>query len=175
MAPARTARRLTPAKVSAAALATLGLLGLGVVAAVVAVVVLALQLQDSSSDSQRREEVLQAARQQGINLTTLDHRSVDRDLERVLAGATGTFKKEFAAGAKDLTDLVVENKAVSTGEVLEAGLVTADSDSARVLVVVDSTVSNAATGEEQVRHYRMQLDLARRGQRWLTSDLTFVG
>ena len=170
MAVVRTARGLTRAQ-----LLLLGLLGLGVVGAVVAVVVLSLRLQDANDASQQREEILQAARQQGINLTTLDHRSVDEDVERVLASATGTFKEEFAAGTKDLTDLVVENEAVSTGEVLEAGIVTADSDSARVLVVVDSTVSNSATGEEQVRHYRMQLDLALSGSRWLTSDLEFVG
>lgn len=170
MAVVRTARGLTRAQ-----LLLLGLLGLGVVGAVVAVVVLSLRLHDANDTSTQREEILQAARQQGINLTTLDHRSVDEDIERVLASATGTFKEEFAAGTKDLTDLVVENEAVSTGEVLEAGIVTADSDSARVLVVVDSTVSNSATGEEQVRHYRMQLDLALSGTRWLTSDLEFVG
>jgi len=170
VAVVRTARGLTRAQ-----LLLLGLLGLGVVGAVVAVVVLSLRLHDANDTSTQREEILQAARQQGINLTTLDHRSVDEDIERVLASATGTFKEEFAAGTKDLTDLVVENEAVSTGEVLEAGIVTADSDSARVLVVVDSTVSNSATGEEQVRHYRMQLDLALSGTRWLTSDLEFVG
>jgi Mce-associated membrane protein len=63
---------------------------------------------------------------------------------------------------------------VSVGDVLEAGIVTSDSDSARVLVVVDSKVTNTATTGSQVRHYRMQLDLTRRGDRWLTSDLSFV-
>ena len=172
VAVARIARGLTRTTITRAAL---GLLGLGLAVAVAVVVVLALQLQDASDESQRREEILQTARQQGINLTTLDHRTVDEDLGRVLDSATGTFKEEFEAGTKDLTDLVVENEAVSTGEVLEAGIVTADGDSARVLVVVDSTVSNTATGEEQVRHYRMQLDLTRSGARWLTSGLEFVG
>ena len=152
----------------------LTVLGLAAVAAVVAAVLLAMKLQDAPDEEARRQEILQAARQQGVNITTLDHRSVDRDLQRVLALATGDFRKEFVAGTKDLTDLVVQNKAVSTGEVLEAGIVAADSDSARVLVVADSTVSNSATEEQQVRHYRMQLDLVRQGDRWLTSSLTFV-
>jgi Mce-associated membrane protein len=154
----------------------LGLLAVGVAAVLAVVVVLAMQLQDSRAEDQRREAILQAARQQGVNITTLDHRSVDKDLKRVLDLSTGTFRKEFQAGTKDLTDLVVKNKAVSTGEVLSAGIVTADSDSARVLVVADSTVSNSAnSAQKQVRHYRMQLDLVRRGDRWLTSTLTFVG
>ena len=58
---------------------------------------------------------------------------------------------------------------------LEAGLVSLDDDSARVLVVADSTVTNAAGSDPQRRHYRLQLDLARHGQRWLVSDLQFVG
>ena len=152
----------------------LTVLGLAAAAAVVAAVLLAMKLQDAPDEEARRQEILQAARQQGVNITTLDHRSVDRDLQRVLALATGDFRKEFEAGTKELTDLVVQNEAVSTGEVLEVGIVTADSDSARVLVVADSTVSNSATEEQQVRHYRMQLDLVRRGDRWLTSSLSFV-
>ena len=154
----------------------LGLFALGVAAVLAVAVVLATQLQDARAEDQRREAILQAARQQGVNITTLDHRSVDKDLKRVLDLSTGTFRTEFQAGTKDLTDLVVKNKAVSTGEVLAAGIVTADSDSARVLVVADSTVSNSAnSAQKQVRHYRMQLDLVRRGDRWLTSTLTFVG
>jgi Mce-associated membrane protein len=157
----------------------LALLGLGVVAVLAVVIVFAMQLRDTRAEDQRREDILQSARQQGVNITTLDYRSVDKDLSRVLAQSTGTFRKEFEAGTKDLTDLVVKNKAVSTGEVLAAGIVTADSDSARVLVVADATVANSATGSAtaapQVRHYRMQLDMVRSGNRWLTSTLTFVG
>ncbi len=152
----------------------LGLLALAAVVAVVAAVFLANRLGDVADEEARRQEILQTARQQGVNITTLDYQTVDQDLQRVLELSTGTFRKEFRAGTKDLTDLVVKNKAVSTGEVLEAGIVTADSDSARVLVVADSTVSNGASAQPQVRHYRMQLDMVRRGDRWLTSTLTFV-
>ena len=170
VAVAGTARRVTRPQTL-----LLGLLGLGVAAVLAVVVVLGMRLQDAHAADQRREEILQAARQQGVNITTLDHQSVDKDLARVLALSTGTFRTEFQAGTKDLIDLVVKNKAVSTGEVLSAGIVTDDSDSARVLVVADATVSNSASAEQQVRHYRMQLDLVRRGDRWLTSTLTFVG
>lgn len=151
------------------------LLALVATAAVVSVFLLANRLSDVRDEEARRQEILQTARQQGVNITTLDHRTVDRDLKRVLDLSTGTFRKEFRAGTKNLTDLVVKNKATSTGEVLEAGIVTADSDSARVLVVADATVGNSASAQPQVRHYRMQLDMVRRGNRWLTSTLTFVG
>jgi Mce-associated membrane protein len=59
--------------------------------------------------------------------------------------------------------------------VREAGLGRHDPDSARVLVVADSTVTTAAGPSPQKRHYRLQLDLVRDGDRWLVSDLQFVG
>ena len=58
---------------------------------------------------------------------------------------------------------------------LSVGVVSADADSARTIVVADSDVQNVATREPQPRHYRLQLDLARQGDRWLLTDLQFVG
>ncbi len=153
-------------------------LALLVVVAVAAAVLAAASLSRvaaAAERSDRRAAVLDSARQQAVNFTTLDYRHLDRDLGRVLRGATGDFRRQFRAGTKDLSALVTQNKAVSRGQVLDAGLVSSDADSARVLVVADSTVTNAADPKPQKRHYRMQLDLVRHGDRWLVSDLQFVG
>ena len=152
-----------------------GALGLAAVAALVLVAMTVPRLSAAAERDQRRTEVLEAARQQAVNFTTLDYQHLDRDLGRVLSGATGDFRKQFEAGTTDLSGLVTENQAVSEGQVLEAGIVSDDEDSARVLVVADSTVTNAASGDPQRRHYRLQLDLVHRGDRWLVSDLQFVG
>jgi Mce-associated membrane protein len=158
----------------------LGVLALVAVAALVATGVLAPKISAASARDDRRTEVLQAARQQAVNFTTLDYRHLDRDLGRVVAGSTGEFRKQFRSGTKDLTRLVTDNKAVSTGEVLSAGLVSSDADSARVLVVADSTVVNTGSPKGEKRHYRIQMDLVRHAgsagrSGWLVSDLTFVG
>jgi Mce-associated membrane protein len=145
------------------------------VAAVVLAATTTSRLAASTDRDQRRTAVLGAARQQAVNFTTLDYQHLDRDLRRVLRGSTGDFRSQFRSGTKDLSALVTENKATSQGEVLEAGIVSDDTDSARVLVVADSTVTNSADPKPQKRHYRMQLDLVREGSRWLVSDLQFVG
>jgi Mce-associated membrane protein len=141
-----------------------------------ALVVLALQLRLASADrveERRRDAILQAARQEAVNLTTIDAAHLDRDVQRILDGATGEFKEQFAAGSSELTKLLTTNKSRSTGEVLEAGIVTADDDSAQVLVVVDSMIINAEEPKGRLSHYRMQLDLVRQGSRWLTARLEF--
>jgi Mce-associated membrane protein len=156
---------------------TLALAGLLLAALLCALaIVLTLpRLSDASEAESRRTDVLQAARQQAVNFTTLDYRRLDRDLGRVLGGATGQFRAQFRAGTTDLKELVTANKAVSDGEVLEAGIVTDDADSARVLVFADSTVTNSGDPKPQKRHYRMQMDLVLKDGRWLVSDLQFVG
>jgi Mce-associated membrane protein len=153
----------------------LAALALAAVACLVLAAMTVPRLTAADDREQRRTEVLRAARQHAVNFTTLDYRRLDRDLGRVLDGATGEFRKQFEAGTKDLSELVTANQAVSEGEVLEAGIVTDDEDSARVLVVADSTVNNTGSEEPQRRHYRLQLDLVRDGDRWLVSDLQFVG
>lgn len=150
-------------------------LALAAVACLVLVALTLPRLSDAADRDARRTAILAAARQHAVNFTTLDYRRLDRDLERVLDGATGQFRAQFKAGTADLSTLVTENQAVSQGEVLEAGLVSDDADSARVLVVADSTVTNTADPGPQKRYYRLQLDLVLRGDRWLVSDLQFVG
>lgn len=173
MAAAGAAEPLTPSvphrliayvALGAAALGCLVLIGL----------LLARQGQASDRD-QLREQILAAARQRAVNFVTLDYRNLDRDLGRVRAGATGKFREEFTAGTANLRQIVTQNKAVAKGEVLEAGIVSSDADSARVLVVADSAVTNTASTKPETRHYRLQLDLVLRKGQWLVSDLEFVG
>ncbi|MGX1560723.1 hypothetical protein [Streptomyces sp. NPDC055506] len=136
---------------------------------------LALGLYEQREADQRHQGILAAARQSALNFTSLDYRHYDRDSENVLAGATGDFKKQFTAQTDQLTKLVAQNKSVSEGQVLEAGIVRSDEDSARVLVVADSKVTNTAAPEGEARTYRLQLDLVHKDGRWLTSDVEFVG
>ncbi|MET9434099.1 hypothetical protein [Streptomyces sp. NPDC006551] len=151
--------------------------GLAVVAAVLTATSLWLghELYERHETERRHQDILAAARQSALNFTSLDYRHYDRDSENVLNGATGEFKKQFAAQTAELTKLVAANKSVSEGQVLDAGIARADARSARVLVVTDSKVSNVSAPEGTARNYRLQLDLVFEGGRWLTSNVEFVG
>lgn len=132
-------------------------------------------VHDRHGTEQRRQDLLAAARQSALNFTSLDYRHYDRDSADVLKDATGDFKKQFTAQTAQLTKLVAENRSVSEGQVLDAGIVRSDAHSGRVLVVADSRVTNTAVPQGEARTYRLQLDLVYRGGRWLTSDVEFVG
>ncbi|MFG2289438.1 hypothetical protein ACGFOU_25630 [Streptomyces sp. NPDC048595] len=136
---------------------------------------LGAQVYEQRAVEQRYQDILAAARQSALNFTSIDYRHYERDSTNVLKGATGDFKKQFTAQTEQLTKLVAENKSVSKGQVLEAGITRADEDSARALVVADSKVTNTAAPDGQARTYRLQLDLRLKNGRWLTSGVQFVG
>ncbi|PZG01112.1 hypothetical protein [Micromonospora deserti] len=124
-----------------------------------------------------RQGALAAAKQVAVDFVSVSAASVDRDLQRISAGATGDFKEEFTRGESQVRAAVVENKVESQGSVLRAGLVSGDRRRAVVLVAVDATVKNAKAPQGRPSHYRIQMDLVRDREsgEWLVSRLQFVG
>lgn len=147
---------------------------LALVALVVGAVLLGLRLWDARSDESARVEAARAARQEAVNLVTLDHTRVDKDIENVLAGATGDFHDQYAKNADTVKKAVVDNKVRSTGNVLESGIVSADTDSVTVLVVLDSTVRNKSDDKGQLKHFRVQLEMSETDGRWRARSLQFI-
>lgn len=152
-----------------------GLLGALLLLVCAAAVLGSLKLRELDQRQDARLAAVAAARQEALNLTSIDTRDIDADLKAVLDGATGGFKTDFAQRSADLRRVLTENNVIAEGNVLEAALVRADDATATVLVVVDSTVKNKAAPKGRANTYRMQLDLEKRDGRWLTSTLQFVG
>lgn len=127
--------------------------------------------------AETRAAALTAARQFAVDFVSINAASVDQDLARVAVGATGDFGDEFQRGMPTVRTSVLDNKVEAVGTVLRAALVSADTDSAVVLVAVDATIKNVKAPDGRTSHYRIQLDLVRPegGDRWLVSRLQFVG
>ena len=131
-------------------------------------------------EDQRRDEArqaaLQAARQQAVNMTTISYETADRDLGRIIAAATGTLKTQFEAQKKTFPGVLRQQKSISVGTVLAAGVAGQTGDKVEALVAVDAAVRNATSGSSAVvKHYRMDMTLVRRGGRWLVSEVAFAG
>lgn len=124
--------------------------------------------------AENEAQALAAGRQLAVNFVTMQADSFDADAARVLAGATGSFKKEYASTLAQLGPVVTANKTVSTVERAEASLVSADADSARVIVGVVAPTTNTATATPQKKTYRLRLDLSKVGAEWKVSNLEFV-
>jgi Mce-associated membrane protein len=136
-----------------------------------------LRWYDRNQLADAHQAALAAAKQTTVDFVSVSASSVDGDLQRIAAGATGDFKDEFTRGMPQVRQAVVANKVESTGQVLRAGLVSGDLDSAVVLVAIDASVKNVGAPDGRLSHYRIQVDLALDPDsgRWLVSRLLFVG
>lgn len=131
---------------------------------------------DERVERERYGDVLTAARAEAEAFVNIDHRSAKESIDRVAEGATGDFAKQYRSESSSVVELVKENESVMTGKILWAGVVDVDQDSATVLVATSGTVANVQTDNRAtVRHFRLQLELLRVKDKWLTSDLQFVG
>jgi Mce-associated membrane protein len=128
-------------------------------------------VDDRHALERAREAALTAARQEIVNLDSLAFSTIDRDLKRVLDGATGTFKTQFTGAQRELRAQVLERKSVSTGSIVSAGVVRADTNSATVLVAAERTVKDSSSASGGTAHDRWRVELEKHGGRWLVARL----
>ncbi len=140
---------------------------------VLALVVKSHRDSRSASDA-AREAALSAGRQAILNLDALSAGTIDKDLARVVAGATGSFKDQFVKAQGDLKSLIVAGKTTSKGTILSAGVVRSDLDTATVLVAVDRLVKDTEHPDGVTAHDRWKLSLEKHGGRWLVATLDAV-
>jgi Mce-associated membrane protein len=130
----------------------------------------------AQSLSRQYKAVTKSASGETLAFLTINYNDVDTMIDKVLAGATGSFKSQYSSARTQLKSSATTAKAVSTGKILSAGISELDSKSAVVFVAANSSVTNSSTkGKAQPRYYRLKLTMVRQGGKWLTSNLEFVG
>lgn len=130
----------------------------------------------TGADEDRRQDVLAAARQQAVNLTSQDYTSIDADLDRMVHGTTGALADDLGKQRSRYRDTFTKNKLKAQGSATDAALVTIRDRVATALVAVDQVVrSDVKDKQPQTRHYRLELDMTQVDGRWLASGLRAAG
>lgn len=129
----------------------------------------------ANKDEDLRAQYTETARQAVLNLTTIRADTAKEDIDRILSVASGDFKTEFDGRVDPFMDVVKQANVVSTGEVVESGIVTADGESAQVLVAARQMVSNNGSPEPQSRQYRFRVTVSNADTGMTVSKVEFVG
>ena len=87
----------------------------------------------------------EAPREQTRAFLTVDYKNMDPLIEKVLAGATGTFKEQYERREANLKATAQQGRSVATGKVREVGIGDIDGDTAIVFVAADGSVTNKNT------------------------------
>lgn len=130
---------------------------------------------DARTEQERYGAVLSSARSETEAFINIDYREAQASIDKVAAGATGEFKKQYTESADSVIEVLEQNESVMDGTVTWAGVVSMDGDSATVIAATSGTVANKASqGEAVPRRFRISLDLELVDGEWLTSNLEFV-
>lgn len=131
---------------------------------------------DAVAKRQRAAEFAAAARQGVVTLLSVDFNNAKQSVQQVLDNATGTFKDEYLKAADDYVQVVKQAKVVSHG-IVEQAAVDLDKmtdDSAVVLLVCRSEITNAAGAPQDPRRYRIVVTIARDGGQLKLSKVEFA-
>ncbi len=129
---------------------------------------------ESHQVDQQRNLYLQVARQGALNLTTIDWRQADADVQRILDSATGTFYDDFQSRSQPFIQVVQRVQSKSEGAISEAGLESMSGDQAQVLVAVTVKTSVAGAADPNPRAWRMRVTVQKVGDEAKVADVEFV-
>lgn len=135
---------------------------------------LAVRTHRATQLDERQSQIVQAARQGALNLTTIDWQRADADVQRILDSATGEFYDDFAKRSAPFIKVVKEAKSTSSGSIVEAGLESESGDAAQVLVAVAVKTANVGAPAQDPREWRMRISVQKVGDAMKVSNVEFV-
>ena len=121
-----------------------------------------------------RNLLVEAGRQEAINLTTIDFEHADADVQRILDSATGQFYDEFSARSAPFVEVVKKAKSKSVGTVTESGMESMSGQEGQVMVAVAVKTTVKDGPEDPPRHWRMRLTVTKQGSDAKVSKVEFV-
>lgn len=146
----------------------------GLVALTVGNVVLGVRDHHVRSDDRLRQQMVAAAREGAVNLTTIDYERAEEDVQRILDSSTGAFRDDFEARAKPFVDAARKAESKSVGTVTEAGLESVDGGQGRVLVGMQVMTTNRGVPERLPRAWRMRVTVVQGDDGVKVSQVEFI-
>ncbi|MDT5211541.1 MAG: Mce-associated rane protein [Mycobacterium sp.] len=120
------------------------------------------------------ELFVEVARQEALNLTTIDWQHAEADAQRILDSATGTFYDDFSKRTQPFIDVVKQAQSKSVGTIAEAGVESVSANEAQVLVAVTVRTSSAPGAQQEPRGWRMRMTVQEAGHEVKVSNVAFV-
>lgn len=151
------------------------ILGLLTVVAVAVMIVEHSIRNDRAQAAPQWQPFLDTASSTAQALTTVDHRTAQADTQRILDGATGAFRDDFAQRRQPFIDSVREAQSVSVGTVTASALESfTDGERAKVLVAVTVETTKGSEPKQEPKLWRMRVTVVREQTDFKTQDVEFV-
>lgn len=117
---------------------------------------------------------IEAGETVALALTTVDYRTVDRDVQRVLDNATEPFYDDFRNRSAAFTQVVLNAKSTSTAVVTESRLESVNGGQIKVFVALTVTTTNEGQPPQQPRDWRLLITVQKAGEAYKASAVEFL-
>jgi Mce-associated membrane protein len=132
---------------------------------------LAWQLKQEDDTAAAGRAALATAQRYAVALTSIDTNNIDQNFTQVLDGATGEFKDMYSQSASQLRQVLIDNKAMSKGIVVDSAIKSATKTKVDVLLFVDQSVTNTVNPEPRIDRSRVAITMELVDNRWLASKV----
>lgn len=122
----------------------------------------------------REVEFTAGARQDVMNLMSLNFNNGQADLQRVLDSTTGSFHDDFVESEANFLTAMQDSKVVTSTSVSATAVESMTGDSAIVLVTATSRVANSASRQPTPRSWRLIVTVNRESDEIKMSKIEFV-
>ena len=114
---------------------------------------------------------LSVAQSYAVTLTSVDTNNIDQNFTQVLHGATGEFKDMYSQSASQLRQVLIDNKAMSKGIVVDAAIKSATKTKVEVVLFIDQSISNVANPSPRIDRSRVAMTMELVENNWLASKV----
>ena len=132
------------------------------------------QLKQQDDTAAAGRAALAVAQTYAVALTSVDNRNIDQNFAQVLNGATGEFKDMYSQSASQLRQVLIDNKAVSKGTVVDASIKSASKTEVVVLLFIDQSISNIVNPQPRIDRSRVRMTMKLVDNHWLASKIDII-
>lgn len=130
------------------------------------------QHRQNAEIEQARTEAVDAASEQALAMLAYDYTGVDEQLAAAADGLTGDFKDEYTALVGDVIAPAAKDKSLTVQvTVLGAAIVSAEPDTATVLLFLNQITTSSDAPEAASSGSRVRMSVEKADGRWLTNNL----
>jgi Mce-associated membrane protein len=126
--------------------------------------------QHKDIDSAARA-ALSSAERFAVTLTSIDTNSVDQNFTHVVEGSTGEFKDMYSQSASQLRQVLIDNKAMSKGTIIDSAVKSGSKTKVDVVLFVDQWITNVASPQPRLDRSRVAMTMELIDGRWLASKV----
>jgi Mce-associated membrane protein len=118
-----------------------------------------------------RAGALKAGKAFALDFGAYDYRNLDADFKKVTTGMTAEFAKDYTDTSSKLKPTLVQYKTRVTSSLQGAGVTSASTTRATVVVFLDQTVNTSQSSVPRLDRNRLQMQLERHNGKWLVAKL----